>query len=138
MRAALHNDSEVVNVIEYDPDAAYEPPEGLTLDALRDGARVGPGWRVRGGEYLPPPVESLTTDRDQVPADGSAAAVVTYRNTHDDAPASVTFDVNSATADEQVIDGTAAIEVVAIEPGPIVVKCEGLEVTIEAFQEATA
>jgi hypothetical protein len=72
----------------------------------------------------------LTTDRSTIPADGTTAAVVTYN-----APAatgSVTFDVNGATATEQLVDGTAAIEVTATAAGPITVACEGLTATIQA------
>lgn len=74
----------------------------------------------------------LSVSRATIPADGASAAVVTYTNTRNDAPAEITFDVNGAAVTEALLDGTASIEVTAAAPGPIVISCEGLEVTVQA------
>jgi hypothetical protein len=81
------------------------------------------------------PYPALTTDRDTIPADGQTPAVVTYTDGH--APAEVTFTVNGTTTTELVQNHRAAIEVVATAPGPVLVECQGRQLTITA-QEVTA
>ena len=54
MRAALHDGTEVVNVIEYDPDADWTVPDGLQLVTLDDGDLVGPGWACERDTFVPP------------------------------------------------------------------------------------
>jgi hypothetical protein len=78
------------------------------------------------------PYPALTTDRDSIPADGQTPAVVAYVDGH--APAEVTFAVNGTTATEPVQNDRAAIEVVATAPGPVLVECQGMTVTIEATE----
>lgn len=118
MRAALTDtDGQVVNVIVYDPDSDYTPPNGLTLDELADESPVGPGWTRNGdGTYAPPPVRDLIGG-GTIPPDGKTTATATYRDTHDDAPATVTFDVNGTAAIEPLVDGEATIEVASTTPG---------------------
>jgi redox-sensitive bicupin YhaK (pirin superfamily) len=67
-----------------------------------------------------------------IAADGQEVAVVSYVTTDEDTPAQVTFNINGVAATEALVDGTAAIEVTAVAPGPIVINCEGLEATIQA------
>lgn len=89
-------------------------------------------------EVVYPAQATLTTDRDTITADGADAAVVTYQYGRDatfPAEDPVTFDVNGHQVQEQLVDGRAAIEVVASAPGPVTVTCAGLTVRIDA-QEA--
>lgn len=113
MRAALIDGEAVVNVIEYDPDADYDPGEGIVLVELADEP-VGPGWRRRGGVFVEPPVETLEV------IDG-VAPLATYRNTFDDAPPSVMFDVNGATATVALTDGVAELEITPPATGSVTV-----------------
>lgn len=131
-RAALHDGTTVVNVIVVDPAADYTAPDELTLVELADDSPIGPRWRLRGGEFIPPPVHSLTIAPDTVAPDGADVAVATYTDTRDQALAEVAFDVNGATATEGLVDGRASIEITAAAPGPIVVRAGGLTATIQA------
>lgn len=56
MRAAVvDGDGLVVNVIEYDPEADYDPGEGLTVRELPDDSPVGIGHRRAGnGKFVAP------------------------------------------------------------------------------------
>lgn len=130
MRAALINDDEViVNVIEFDPELDYTPDAGIALVELTD-ERVGPGWRRRGGSFVAPPEHSLRVAPSRIPADNDTASVVTYKNTHDDAPTEVVFNVNGATATTQLFEGVAQIEVTAAYVEDILVTCDSLVATI--------
>lgn len=80
----------------------------------------------------PWPTRSLTAEPQSIPADGSATALVSYRNTFDDAPAQVTFDVNGVTETVALDDGTAELEVVATTPGLLTITCDDLVLTITA------
>lgn len=130
MRAALLEGDQVVNVIEYDPAADYDPAPYELVELGNEP--VGPGWRRRNGKLIPPAMRRLNASPFQIPADGKTAATVTYENTYDGPPAQVTFTVNGATATESLVDGKASIEVVATTPDEIVVTCDELEVTITA------
>lgn len=57
MRAALHDGTVIVNVIEYDPEADYTPPEELTLVELADDSHAWIGWTVAGDSFAPPITE---------------------------------------------------------------------------------
>lgn len=78
------------------------------------------------------PLPKLSADRDSISADAATPAAVTYESGR--APAEVVFDVNGATETVAVTDGTAQLEVVAEQPGPITVTCQGLTVTITATE----
>ena len=125
---------DVVNVIVLDDDA--DPAEfvdaigGGQLIPLDDheGGAWGVGWRYVNGAPVPPPVRELSIDRQTIPADGTTAALVTYRDTHDDAPASVTFTVNGVDQAVDVTDGVAELEVTGTVPGRI-------EVTVDALPD---
>lgn len=136
MRAALIADhgATVENVVEYDPEAEYDPVEGYTLDTLPDGSPVGPGWRwdaERG--YSSPPMRHLWCDRRELIADGADTVTVVYTDTHDDAPASVVFDVNGEPVEVQLTAaGNAHLDVAADEPGEIVVAVGGLSLVLTA------
>lgn len=132
MRAALLEGDQVVNVIEYDPAADYDPAP-YELVELADEP-VGPGWRRRNGELIPPAMRRLNASPFQIPADGTTVSVVTYENSYDGAPTEVVFDVNGATATVPLVDGKAELEVVAATPDEIVVTCDELEVTITATE----
>jgi hypothetical protein len=54
-RAALVTDDGIVeNVVIVDPEAEWEPPEGLELVELPDDSPVGPGWTGDGKEWIEP------------------------------------------------------------------------------------
>ncbi len=75
MRYALTDGSNVVNVIEWDGEEAYEAPFGLTV--LNCPPEVSVGWTLASGEFIPP-VESEpdqpTEDPVLVTAKNSALA----------------------------------------------------------------
>lgn len=131
-RAALVDaDGTVVNVVVVDPAGSWKAPKGLTVRPLPDDAAAGPGWTYDGTTYAPPPVRQMTVDRASIPADGTTPAVVTYADTHPDAPASVTFTVNGATQTVTTTKGTAALDVVSTTPG------DTITVTVDALPAAT-
>lgn len=133
MRAALIADGLVHNVVEYDPEADYDAGDGVAIEVLPESSRVGPGWRWSEAEgYREPPARTLTANPLAVPADGATTATVTYRNTYDDAPVAITFDANGATTEVDLTDGVAHLDVTAAQPGPVVIACDGLSVTISA------
>jgi len=45
----------VVNVVQWDGEAPWEPGEGLTLTPSPEG--VGPRWRLIEGAWMPPDPE---------------------------------------------------------------------------------
>lgn len=53
--ALVGNDGVVDNVVEWDGQADWSPPQGQ--DAVPAPAAVSPGWRLDGGEWLPPQEE---------------------------------------------------------------------------------
>jgi len=58
MRYALVNaDGLVVNAIVWDGQTDYTPAEGLTVVAIHDGVRAGPGWTYDGTNWIAPPPE---------------------------------------------------------------------------------
>lgn len=59
MRAAIVKDGVAVNVVEYDPDSGWRPPEG-DLVLLGEGVSAGPGWAYDGETFTrpEPPAES--------------------------------------------------------------------------------
>lgn len=133
MRAALIQGDLVVNVIEYDPEAQFEPGEEIKLLELpplpadpgaisSDYYPVCPGWRYRNGTFRPPATESLSV------AEAASQVLATYRNTFDDAPTSVMFDVNGATATVAVTDGSAELAITPPATGPITVSVVGRDV----------
>lgn len=123
-------------------DARHVPRTDLMLLRLhdeRDAEQVRAALRNyhhvdtdSGTLVIEGPYPTLTVDRDSIPADGATAAVVTFESGL--APAEVSFDVNGEVVTEDVVDGTAAIEVVADIPGPVALACEGLTVTITATE----
>lgn len=116
-RAALHDGTVVVNVIAYDPEQDYTPPEGLELDVLADDAPVGPGYRVTVDGYVAPLPEGLTVNPDPVTVGEPALArFVDYTDT---APAEVTFTVNGATATVALTDGVAELVVTMPAAGDV-------------------
>lgn len=119
MRAALHDGVTVVNVIEYDPQVEYTPPEGFDLVELDDTSGVGPGWRVTAAGLAPPSFEDLSVSPVEISVGDQAVAA--YRNTFDDAPVVVTFDVNGATVTVPLTDSIAELEITASAPGPITI-----------------
>lgn len=130
MRAAVTDTTgQVVNVIVVE-DATFDPGDGLTLTLLPDGSPVGPGWRLVSGSWVEPPRRDLTIDRTSIPANGTTPAVVTYTDTHDDAPTSVVFTVNGATDTVTVVDGAAVLEVVSTTAG------DTITVTVDALPDA--
>lgn len=131
-RAALvDNDGNVTSVIIVDSAIGYTPPDGLTLAAV-GSEPVGPGWTYAGGTFTPPPARSLTVDRVTIPADGTTVAVVTYTDTHDDAPASVVFTVNGATKTVTLTAAGNAVLDVASSTAD-----DTITVTVDALPEAS-
>ncbi len=102
---------------EYDPARTFLAAPEYSVEGLRVVSRytVTP---------LPP---ALGTDAYSIPADGTTAATVTYTDHSPTAPLVVTFLVNGATADSEVRDGVATIEVVASTPGPVEVSVASLD-----------
>lgn len=133
MRAALHDGSTVVNVIEYDPEAEYEARPGLTLIELPDDSTVGPGWRVDGDSFTAPPAQSLGADPTLIT--NAETSLVTYTDTRDDAPAQVTFTVNGAISTVALSDGIAELEVTPSAAGDIAVSVDqdvpGVTITVQ-------
>lgn len=99
----------------------------LVQQVLRNFHRVDPDTKQ---VVIEGPYPTLAPNRATIPADGTTPAVITYRSGR--APAQTTFDVNGVTVTEPVVDGTASIEVVTAQPGPITITCEGLQATITA------
>jgi len=61
----------VINVVELEPDADWNPPDGCEV---RDGGDCGPGWTWNGTEFLPP--EAPIRDRiDVLMSEGPATRV---------------------------------------------------------------
>ena len=58
MRYALVNaDGLVANAIVWDGQTDYTPADGLTVVAIHDGVRAGPGWTYDGTNWIAPPPE---------------------------------------------------------------------------------
>ena len=58
MRYALvDSDGLVVNAIVWDGQTDYTPADGLTVVAIPDGVRAGPGWTHDGTNWVAPPAE---------------------------------------------------------------------------------
>jgi len=58
MRYALVNaDGLVVNAIVWDGQTDYTPAYGLTVVAIHDGVRAGPGWTYDGTNWIAQPPE---------------------------------------------------------------------------------
>lgn len=53
MRYALIHDDVVENVVLWDGSSAWTVPEGLAAVPCPDA--VGPGWRLEGDVWVPPP-----------------------------------------------------------------------------------
>lgn len=123
-RAALINGSRVTNVIIIDPEILYAPSGGQIVVTLPDNSPVGPGWTYDGATFTAPPTRTLTVDRASIPANGTTAAVVTYRDTFPDGPASVTFTVNGVAQAVTVTNSEALLDVVSSTPG------DTIEVTV--------
>lgn len=82
----------------------------LVAQALANRHRVDNAGRlVIVGPY---PVETLTAD--PLTAAPAAEVLITYRNTHDDAPAAITFTANGAQAGPVALDGGVAELVVTM------------------------
>lgn len=79
------------------------------------GAYAGIGMIWDGVEFVPSR-EALSADVETIPADGTSAAAVTYRNRLDGL-AAITFDVNGAEVSVDLTDGIAVLEVTASTPG---------------------
>lgn len=134
MRAALIENSVVVNLIEYDPNAVYSPGDNTALVEVSSEVFVDIGSRFIGGEFLPPPIKILEAEPIQILADNTSASIITYTNTHDNSPTEALFDVNGALATVDLVDGSAQLEVTSSQPGDILVRCDGLEVVIAATE----
>ncbi len=50
----MHSDGTVDNVIAYDPDGDWRPPDHLTVRVLTDNEVVGPGHRWDGNQWVAP------------------------------------------------------------------------------------
>jgi hypothetical protein len=50
----------VVNIIEWDGAAAYDPPDGLTHDLIPDGDAVAIGYTWTNGVFTAPPIIAPT------------------------------------------------------------------------------
>lgn len=72
-RKALVDSTGVVqNIIEYNPEGNYEPPEGFTLlDA--EGAEIGGGWD--GAQFTAPPPAELSPAPEPPPSREEFAAL---------------------------------------------------------------
>lgn len=131
MRAALIDNGTVLNVIVVDPDNDYTPPDGTELVELADDVVIEPGWLVNGTGYRRPPHRELTGGGVAISPDGVSTTVVTYTDTHDDAPDTVTFTVNGATKVVQLTAaGNAFLDVVSSTPG------DTITVTVDALPDA--
>ena len=64
---------EVVNVIMWDPDAAWECPHGCELADPPSDQPVGPGWRRDRGRWVAPPDPEPPAGPEQSLADRIAA-----------------------------------------------------------------
>jgi hypothetical protein len=75
---------------------------------------------------------TLTVEPRVIPADGQTPAVVTYRDEDAGAPAEVIVTVDGTEHPVELIDGVAALEVVADTPGVVTITFDGSTVTVEA------
>jgi len=53
----------ITNIVLWDGDDSWQPPENCTTFALPEDAIIGIGWSMVGDEFLPPPM--LTLDQEQ-------------------------------------------------------------------------
>lgn len=63
---------------------------------------------------------SLTADRYRIPADGSTAALVTFRQKGPKTPSKVTFNVNGVDAEDNLANGEAVLTVTSVNPGDVI------------------
>lgn len=54
MSYAIIRDGVVENVVEWDGESTWTPPDGTTLQPL-NGSPAGPGWSFDGSEFTAPP-----------------------------------------------------------------------------------
>jgi hypothetical protein len=133
-RVALIDKGLVANVAEFPDDWTGDVWDGHTAIIIgADDALVGPGWSHDGSTFTPPPEHTLSVDQAVITPTGSA--LVTYRNTYDDAPVEITFDVNGATSTVALTDGTAELEITPSGTGRIVVTVDqplpSIAITVE-------
>jgi len=136
---ALILNSVVDNIVVVDP-ATAGGADFLTLMEAKYGApvdisAVSPspaiGWVYQSsGAFVPP--ATLTTSSSTLAADGSNSATVTYTSNLPSPPSSVVFDINGVTTTETTTSGVAYVVVSASAVGPVVVRCAGLSLTMEA------
>ena len=55
--AHVNPDGLVVNCSVWDGVTEYDPGDDITLVAVPDGVRAGPGWTYDGTNWVAPPVE---------------------------------------------------------------------------------
>jgi len=55
--AHVNPDGLVVNCSVWDGVTEYDPGDDITLVAVPDGVRAGPGWTYDGTNWTAPPVE---------------------------------------------------------------------------------
>ena len=58
MKHAIIRNGTVENVVLWDGETEWTPPEGTELVAL-DGRPAGPGWSFDGTTFTPPPAEQV-------------------------------------------------------------------------------
>lgn len=84
------------NVIIWDGEADYTPPEGSTLKRLADGTPAGPGWRwAANNRWVHPDEESAPDPSTPVAMTVDPAALATFVQ----AVADPTVDTRQALAD---------------------------------------
>lgn len=101
---------------DFDPARSYLAGPEYNVETSRVVARYT-------RKPLPP---ALVSDRNSIPADGTTAALVTYRNYAADAPTSATFTANGASVTTALTDGVATVEVTAAQAGPVDVSVDAL------------
>jgi len=62
MRHAIIKNGLVTNVVLWDKQTDWTPPEGAEVVALDDGTPAGPGWTYDGTTFTPPPPEPELDD----------------------------------------------------------------------------
>lgn len=137
MRAALVEDGVVTNIIEYDPEAEYDPGENIQVVEIGD-QHADLGWSYANNTFAAPPTKSLTVSPDMIPADNNTPSVVTYTNTYSDAPTSVNVDINGSVTPVAVTKGIAQLEVVAPTVNQITVMVDDLTATITVTEVSSA
>jgi len=102
------------------------------IDVTDLDPQPGVGWLHLQGTFMLR--TAVTVDRDTIPADGTTAATVTYKDNTPGATGSVVFDVNGVAHDPLPLaaDGTASIQVVSESAGDrIRVACGDAGASIE-------